>query len=506
MSSCIEQLPTDAKIKLFESIFSENYFLWIGSGFSYNFGFGSWEDVLQKIGQKIQYPLDLDVSNPLKAAELLCSYAVNHLDYDEYKFNSLVSSSLLELKKDDVKPDWIKRFRAFSPNTIVTTNWDDQLENIFDDLVNVVVRKDKSPLISNKGRNIFKIHGDVGRPASIVVTQSQYFSFQREDTYLNRKIYTLFSEASPIFLGYSLTDPNVSFLYDEVYAHLGESKPPAYMVVHPSVKDEVLEESKLLFQNKNIYIIKAEIGEFLEHLSKEYRSYKKSTKRFFVEHENIKVRLVDIIDSIIGKKSITEKLVLKTFSNRDSRHQAIKALVEVLSNQLLYKEFGGELLSPENRMSYREINQIIESIIWMTNKNGYPNSEVKEQFYKSVMDLCAKSDGVWDFYSARSPFTNILRITPGIESNIFEDRIDHIVDILRWSGANQVGKCWRTWSEFCDKIDWINDHDIDEITSELGPSGRFPYRDSDKNWLSKLKDCKNCKKSQIKLIDKFIEI
>ncbi|EHR6782978.1 SIR2 family protein [Vibrio parahaemolyticus] len=504
--SCIEQLQEDAKTSLFASLFNENYFLWIGSGFSYNFGFGSWEDVLHKISEKIDYPLELDVTNPLKAAELLCSYAVHHLEYDEYKFNSLVSSSLLELKKNGVKPDWVRRFRAFSPKTIVTTNWDDQLESIFDDLVNVVVRKDKSPQVSNKGRNIFKIHGDVGRPSSIVVTQSQYFSFQREDTYLNRKIYTLFSEASPVFLGYSLTDPNISFLYDEVYAHLGEDKPPAFMVVHPSVKDEVLEESKLLFQNKNIHIIKAEIGEFLEDLSVEYREYKKSTKRFFVEHANIKERLVEIIDSIIEKNPVKQKAVLKIFNNKESRQQAVKALVEVLDNQNIYKEFGGDLLSPENRMSYREIDQIVETIIWMTNKNGYPSPEVKEQFYDSVMELCAKSDGVWDFYSARKPFTNILRISPGLESKIFADRIDHIVSILRWSGRGQLGKCWATWDEYCSRLDWFNDHDIDEILTELKDGGRFPYRDSDRNWLEKLKKSKNSTKAQRKEIDAFIEI
>ena len=97
--SCIEQLPEDAKMNLFASLFNENYFLWIGSGFSYNFGFSSWEDVLKTISKTIEYPLELDVTNPLKAAELLCSYAINYLEYNEYKFNSLVSSSLLQLKK-----------------------------------------------------------------------------------------------------------------------------------------------------------------------------------------------------------------------------------------------------------------------------------------------------------------------------------------------------------------------------------------------------------------------
>lgn len=503
--NCIEQLSDKAKDGLFSAIFSKNYFLWIGSGFSYNFGFGSWEAVLEKIGKEIEYPLEIDVKNPLKAAELLCSFAMHHHKFDEYEFNSLVAKSLLDIKKEDVSPPWVSKFSSFAPNTIVTTNWDDQLEEIFDHLANVVVRKDPSPQVSNNGRNIFKIHGDVGRPKSIVVTQSQYFSFQREDTYLNRKIYTLFSEASPVFLGYSLTDPNISFLYDEVYAHLGEQKPPAFMVVHPSVDDKVLEESKLLFQDKNIHIIKAEIGDFLDNLSEEYKNYKNSSDRFFAQHRNIERRIRKIISLIVGKKSVSNDEVLRIFAKKDSRQQAVSAFVEILSNQFLYKEFGGDLLSPENRMSYREIDQVINSIVCMTNASGYPDAITKETFHDSVVKLCARSDGVWDFYSARKPFMNILRISPSIASNVFEERIDHIVGILRWSSPNEIGKCWATWEEFQEKVDWLSEEDIEEIIDELGPSGRFSFRKSDRLWLGELKRSKNCTKTQKNNIDEYIE-
>ena len=502
--SCINQLSEEAKFSLLSSIFSKSYFLWIGSGFSYNFGYGSWEDVLIKISEIIEYPLGLDVKNPLKAAELLCSYAITHCDYDEYEFNALVAESLLELKEETDDPDWVRRFRAFAPNNLVTTNWDNLLERIFDGIPNVVVRKDKCPQISATRKNILKIHGDVGRPESIVVTQSQYFSFQREDTYLNRKIYTLFSEASPIFIGYSLTDPNIGFLYDEVFAHLGIDKPPAYMIVHPSVSDHIYRESQLLFENKNIFIIKAEIGEFLEDLLEEFKAYKKSTKRFFAEHENIRERLDGLVEKISKKRHISSDDVLGIFNNKDSRHQAVSALVEILSNQILYKEFGKELLTPENRMSYREIDQMIQSVIWMTNEDGYPDYEVKEKLYVAVMKLCAKSDGVWDFYSAEKPFMNILRISPRIDSEIFEERIDHIVDILRWSGPNQLGKCWGTWEVFVDKVDWFNKVDIDEIIDELGDAGRFPYKSADRQWLKVLKTSDKCTQDQKKRIDAII--
>ncbi|TBR41413.1 hypothetical protein CBF23_010180 [Marinomonas agarivorans] len=64
--SCINQLSSHAKINLFTSLFSENYFLWIGSGFSYNFGFASWSDVLDEVRFKLNYPAKIDVRYPLK--------------------------------------------------------------------------------------------------------------------------------------------------------------------------------------------------------------------------------------------------------------------------------------------------------------------------------------------------------------------------------------------------------------------------------------------------------
>ncbi|MEZ8857697.1 SIR2 family protein [Vibrio atlanticus] len=503
--SCIEQLSEDAKQSLFASVFTENYFFWVGSGFSYNFGYGSWGDVLVEISKKVEYPLVLDLSNPLKAAELLFSFAKTHHNYSEYEFNSLVSESLMHLKKDTDTPNWVRRFRALAPNMIVTTNWDNLLESIFDGLANVVVRKDSCPKVANNGKNIFKIHGDLGRPDSIVVTQSQYFSFQREDTYLNRKIYTLFSEASPIFIGYSLTDPNIGFLYDEVYADLGEEKPPAFMIVHPSVSDNVLEESRLLFQDKNIFIIKAEIGEFLEDLAKEFTEYKKSNKRFLVQYKNIEDRLRELSAKIVENKSLKDDEVLASFNNKESRDQAISALVEMLSYPVLYKEFGGELLQPENRMSYREIDQFIQTIVTMSNKSRYPSDEVRDQFHISVLKACSKTDGVWDFYTAGKPFMNVLRISPSTTSPVFKPRMLHIIDVLRWSAPSERGKCWSTWRTFCDYFEWISSDDIDAMLDHLEANEKLNMRTSDIRWVEKLKTSTQCTENNKLRINELIK-
>lgn len=251
--SCLEQLPADKKKSLLSSIFSKSYFLWIGSGFSYNFGYPSWGSVLDEVGKKIKYPFKLNTTQPLRAAELLLSYSRSESGLDEYHFNSLIAQSISDLRTTYKEPKWLKRFKLFTPNVIVTTNWDSVLEEVFDYIPNKIIRKDPFPKVSTKGRNIFKIHGDMGKPESIVVSQSQYFSFQREDTYLNRKIYTLFSEMSPIFIGYSLSDPNIGFLYEEALAHLGDNSPPAFMVIHSEVEDKYSTKPSIYLKQK-IYI------------------------------------------------------------------------------------------------------------------------------------------------------------------------------------------------------------------------------------------------------------
>lgn len=505
--SCIDQLDDTAKSKLLGSVLSKNYFLWVGSGFSYNFGYVSWGSVLKLIGKEIEYPLDLNLNNPLRAAELLCSYAKTKLEWSEYQFNSLVAKCLQDSKKKSKDPEWTDRFRKFSPSIIVTTNWDDQLERIFDGLINVVVRKDKSPQISSKGKNLLKIHGDIGRPASIVVTQSQYFSFQREDTYLNRKIYTLFSEASPIFLGYSLTDPNISFLYDEVYAHMGEEKPPAYMVVHPSESDQVLEETRLLFASKNIHIIKAEIGDFISDLSLEYKKYLASNKRFDEQYKIIIPRLNEVFSKINKKKDVEGDNGVGIFKTKETRHQAISALVEVLNDQNLYTRFGGNLLAPENRMPYSIIDLVVGAVIWLVNKAGHPSIEVKRDFHRAVLDVCANTEGVWDFYTAESPFRNVLRISPTKDSEFFESRLTHIIKVLRWSAPSQLGKCWSTWNVYVRNLDWLSTADILEVLEILERPNQSHYLESDVRWLVQLRKSKSfneeCESKLDELISEF---
>lgn len=56
---------------------------------------------------------------------------------------------------------------------------------------------------------IFKIHGSVNKPSSIVITGEDYDYFNRNCAYLAAKLITIFMEYPIIFIGYSISGPNI---------------------------------------------------------------------------------------------------------------------------------------------------------------------------------------------------------------------------------------------------------------------------------------------------------
>lgn len=56
---------------------------------------------------------------------------------------------------------------------------------------------------------IYKIHGSVESPDSIVINEDDYVRFQEKGAYLAAKLMTIFMEYPIIFMGYSISDANI---------------------------------------------------------------------------------------------------------------------------------------------------------------------------------------------------------------------------------------------------------------------------------------------------------
>nr|WP_223875599.1 SIR2 family protein [Xanthomonas sontii] len=113
----------------------------------------------------------------------------------------------------------ITALKAMSPHSIITTNYDKLLEPIFDDYEPVVGQK-----IIRKGYlsigEIFKIHGCISDPMSLVLTEEDYCRFSSDHKYLSAKLLTYFIEHPLLFVGYSAEDPNIKMVLYDVHRML----------------------------------------------------------------------------------------------------------------------------------------------------------------------------------------------------------------------------------------------------------------------------------------------
>lgn len=102
-----------------------------------------------------------------------------------------------------------KLFKKINIEGIITTNWDVLLEKTFKEFQTYI---GQDSLIFNNSIDlgeIYKIHGCITDPNSLVLTQNDYKEFQEKNPYLAAKLLTIFMEHPIIFLGYNIGDENI---------------------------------------------------------------------------------------------------------------------------------------------------------------------------------------------------------------------------------------------------------------------------------------------------------
>jgi hypothetical protein len=108
----------------------------------------------------------------------------------------------------------IAALRRISAHAVVTTNYDEMLEHLFPEYERIVGQQIlRKPYLAIG--EIFKIHGCVSDPTSIVINEADYERFQEDHKYLSAKLLTYFVEHPLLFIGYRADDPNIkTILYD----------------------------------------------------------------------------------------------------------------------------------------------------------------------------------------------------------------------------------------------------------------------------------------------------
>ena len=181
----------------------------------------------QKIAQEIEKEFD---EKALKK-ELLDKELESQI-LEEYRKNPCspmkiyisIFFSKIAILEDDIIKEELENLRKINnkPLIIITTNYDQMLENIFPEYD---VVKGQNLLTQGHVGKIFKIHGCITEPSSIVITEEDYKRIYERQRVLNARLITFFAEHPVFFLGYSIDDINIQEFMENIYSSfLGDDK------------------------------------------------------------------------------------------------------------------------------------------------------------------------------------------------------------------------------------------------------------------------------------------
>lgn len=126
----------------------------------------------------------------------------------------------------------ISALQEIRPHAIITTNYDNFLEMIFHEYTPIIGQQVLKLNHTSIGE-IFKIHGCISKPESLILTSDDYKEFTTKKKYLSAKLLTYFAEHPLLFVGYSAEDPNIKSILcdiDEIIATNNELIPNIYIL------------------------------------------------------------------------------------------------------------------------------------------------------------------------------------------------------------------------------------------------------------------------------------
>ena len=116
---------------------------------------------------------------------------------------------------------------------VITTNYDLCFEHAYENRHYKVVKDADVTAYPKQGCvTLYKVHGDVIYPETMLITNSDYTKFYQQDreNLVWNKIRSLMSEKSVLFIGYSLEDSNVKFTLDDIFERLGPGKRDWFLI------------------------------------------------------------------------------------------------------------------------------------------------------------------------------------------------------------------------------------------------------------------------------------
>lgn len=249
--------------KIFKLIRKGDVVLWAGSGFSKYAGY--------PMGGELAKILYNELSETEKV-EVTPNPNLQEMAEEFLRFNLGKRNHLVRILKEHYgkKPLSIKYHSILSTiphfKTIITTNYDSLFELAYKDSAQVFFNNNNLSYKENEKTEIFKIHGDLSDPDSILISKDDY-----ENHFLKKNEADIFwtvvteriSVNAILFIGYNLDDININVIFKNIKAALGKNEKEKYLIA-PNLSTQ---KRNSLIQN-GIQYLNMNGEEFVEQLLK----------------------------------------------------------------------------------------------------------------------------------------------------------------------------------------------------------------------------------------------
>jgi len=118
----------------------------------------------------------------------------------------------------------LKKLESVVVDGIVTTNYDTLLEQVFPDFDSYIGQEELLFGDAQFVGEIYKIHGSVTAPGSMVLTADDFEEIETKNQYLAAKLLTIFAEHPVIFVGYSLSDKYIAQILSDIAKAVGSNR------------------------------------------------------------------------------------------------------------------------------------------------------------------------------------------------------------------------------------------------------------------------------------------
>jgi hypothetical protein len=227
--------------------------LFVGSGFSKRYcGAPSWEELLTMLADwcpEIKHDYAYYRQSKLSMPEIGSLFASAYKEwawgeakphFPAHYFNANVPEDafikyVIAEKLRHLGPDKAGKFgvpeldseitalKAINPHAVISTNYDLLLEPIFPAYTPIIGQQVIRHAYMSIGE-VFKIHGCLSDPGSMIFTKYDYEKFANDKKYLSAKMFTYFVEHPLLFIGYSASDENIRAILHEIDHMLPEGE------------------------------------------------------------------------------------------------------------------------------------------------------------------------------------------------------------------------------------------------------------------------------------------